>query len=98
MAERPRCYPSVVVFSPEMLAMLEAQRAYLASDAHLLERAERWRNATPEECLVAVIEQCEEARYFLELKTPEELERVLAPTPLPADTILILEALARAKR
>lgn len=84
-----------MAFTPEMLAQLEAQRAYLASNEHLAERAARWRDATPEACLVAVIEQCEEARYFLSQKSPEELARVLAPAPLPADVVAILEAIAR---
>lgn len=78
-----------------MLAQLEAQRAYFASDDRIRERAAVWRDATPEQCLVAVIEQCREAEYFLSLKAPDELARVLAPEPLPADTIAILESLQR---
>jgi len=77
----------------EHLAQLEAQRAYFASDAYLEQRASLWREATPEMCLAAAGEQCEEAAYFLSLKSPEELERLLAPAPLPADTIAILESL-----
>ena len=77
------------------MAQLEAQRAYFASDEHIKERAAMWRDATPEECLEALRECCEEAEYFLSLKTPEELERVLAPQPIPPDTLAILEALQR---
>lgn len=81
-----------------MLAQIEAQRAYFASDEHLRERAAVWRDATPEQCLVAVIEQCREAEYFLSLKSADELERVLAPEPIPDDTLAILEHLQRAPR
>ena len=87
-----------MAFTPEQLRQLEAQRAWFASDDHLRERASIWRDATPEDRLAAVIEQCREAEYFLSLKTAEELERVLAPEPLPADTIAILEALQRPRR
>jgi len=78
-----------------MLAQLEAQRAYFASDDHIRERADAWRDATPEQCLAAVIDQCREAEYFLSLKSADELERVLAPEPLPDDTVAILENLQR---
>lgn len=83
------------MLSPEVLAQIEAQRAYFASDDHIRERAEVWRDASPAECLAATIESCREADYFLALKDPDELERVLAPTPLPADTVAILETLQR---
>lgn len=82
-------------FTPEMLAKIEAQRAYFASDEHLKERAAVWRDATPEQCLAATIEQCREAEMLLAIKTPEERERVLTPQPLPSDVIAILEALQR---
>jgi len=68
-----------VVFTPEMLAQIEAQRAYFASDELIRERAEPWRHATPEQCLAATLECCASAAYFLSLKTPEELARVLEP-------------------
>jgi hypothetical protein len=87
-----------VAFTPEMLAQLEAQRAHFASDEHIQERAATWHNATPEECLTAVIEQCREADYFLSLKTPEELDRLLAARSLPEHTIAILEDLQRQTR
>jgi hypothetical protein len=78
-----------------MLALLEAQRAYFASDQRVRERASIWRDATPEQRLAAVAEQCREADYFLSLKAPAELERVLSPVPLSEDIIAILEALQR---
>lgn len=84
-----------MAYSPEQMAQLEAQRACFASDDHIRERAAMWRDATPEECLEALHECCREAEYFLSLKSPEELERVLAPPPIPPDTLAILEALQR---
>lgn len=89
------CYPAVVAYSPEAMALLEAQRAYFASDEHIQERAAMWRDATPEECLEALEDCCREAEYFLSLQSPEALERILAPQPLPTDTLAILEALQR---
>lgn len=78
-----------------MREKLEARRAHFASDEHIKERAEVWRDATPEECLAATAESCAEAELLLSLKTPVELARVLAPAPLPEDTVAILEALQR---
>ena len=89
------CYSHIVVVTPEMLAQLEAQRAYFASDEHIKERAAIWREATLEEHLAAAVDQCREAAYFLSLKSADELERVLEPAPIPADTLAILEALQR---
>jgi hypothetical protein len=84
--------------TPEMLAVIEAQRAYFASDEHLKERGARFRDLTPEQCLDLVFDACREAEYFLSLKSPEELERLLAPEPIPADTLMILERLQRSSR
>ena len=52
-------------FTPEMLAQIEAQRAYFASDEHIKERAAIWRGVSPEECLAAVIDSCREAETLL---------------------------------
>lgn len=79
----------------EMLAQLEAQRAYFASDAHLIERAALWRDASPEECLAATFALCADADAILAMKSPEDIERTLAREPLPADTLEILAMLAR---
>jgi hypothetical protein len=84
-----------VVFTPEMLAQIEAQRAYFASDERIKERAAIWRDATLEQHFAATVEQCREAAYFLSLKSPEERERALTPAPIPDDTLAILEALQR---
>ena len=74
---------------------LEAQRAYFASDAHLVERAAIWRDASPEECLAATFALCEDADALLAMKSPDEIERALARDPLPADTLEILAIFAR---
>lgn len=81
----------------ELNAQLEAQRAYFASDEHIKERAAIWRDATREECVAAMIDKCREADYFLSLKSPDEIERVLEPEPIPPDTLAILEALQRVR-
>lgn len=78
-------------------AILAAQREYFASDAHIIDRASDYRGMTPEECLAEVIELCRDAEYFLAMKTPEQIERLLEPEPLPPDTIALLERLARAR-
>ena len=58
----------------------------MASDEVIRERASLWIDATPEECLVAVDESCAEAEFFLSRLDPVELERALAPDPLPDGT------------
>jgi hypothetical protein len=80
-------------YTPEMLAMLERQREYFSSDEMREERAAVWRDATPQECLAALAESCAEAAYFLSLYSPEMLEKVLEPEPLPGDTVEILTRL-----
>jgi hypothetical protein len=84
-----------VTFTPQMLAELEAQRAYFASDEHIRERSAVWRDASIAECLAATADACREAESLMALKTPAEIERLLEPEPLPEDTIAILEALQR---
>lgn len=81
-----------------MLARIEAQRAYFASDEHIKERAAIWRAATPEACLDAVLELCADTEYVLSLKDPAALARVLEPPPIPDDTLAILEGLQRSAR
>lgn len=78
-----------------MLAQLEAQRAYFASDEHLVERAAIWHDATPEECLAATFALCDDADALLSLKAPDEIERALARDPLPAETLELLAVFAR---
>ena len=79
--------------TPGMLAKLEAQRAYFASDDRIRDRAALWIGATPAECLAAVHESCEEAAAFLSHLDSPGLERALAPAPLPADTEALLTRL-----
>jgi hypothetical protein len=82
-------------YTAAMLALLEAQRAYFCSDEHIRREVEPWRDASPEERLVAVAEMCAAGDYFLSQLSRETLERVLRPVPLPHDTIEILMALRR---
>lgn len=82
-------------YTPEMLAMLERQVAYFSSDELLLERAALWRDATPEECLIATRESCEEVEWMFGLMEPEVRERALQPEPVPDEIIAILEAMQR---
>lgn len=84
-----------VASTSEMLAQLEAQRAYFASDEHLIERAQIWRDATPEECLAATFALCDDAEALLALKSSEERETILAREPLPPETAALLAQLAR---
>jgi hypothetical protein len=86
-----------VEYTPEMLALIEAQRAYFASDDHLRREVEPWRDASPEERLAAVVEMCAAGDYFLSQLDPETLERVLQPVRLPEDTIEISSAALRAR-
>lgn len=83
-------------YTREMRALLEAQRAYFASDDCLRERAALWHDATPEECWAAVQEECEAAERWLARLDPDTLERAVKPEPLPAATIALLERLQRA--
>jgi hypothetical protein len=84
-----------VADNSEALAKLEAQRAYFASDDRIRDRVALWRDATPAECLAATAEECAAAAQLLAMKDPDELAAVLAPAPIPADTVAILEELQR---
>lgn len=74
-------------------AILEAQRAYMASDERVRERAALWLDATPQECLAAVDGSCAEAEFFLSRLGPEALEQALLPDPLPDETRQLLTQL-----
>jgi len=82
-------------YTAQMLALLEAQRAYFASDEHIRREVEPWRDALPEERLAAVAEMCAAGDYFLSQVDHETRDRVLRPAPMPQDTIEILMALRR---
>lgn len=71
-------------------AILEAQRAYMASDERVRERAALWLDATRQECLAAVDESCAEAEFFLSRLGPDALEQALLPDPLPDETRQLL--------
>jgi hypothetical protein len=86
-------YPRFMEYTVEMLALIEVQREYFASDDHIRRDVEPWRDASPEERLAAVAEMCAAGDYFLSQLDPETLERVLRPVRLPDDTIEILMAL-----
>ena len=76
----------------EANALLEAQRAELSSDDEVRREADLWRTATPAECFAAVIELCRDTDYYLGRLSADELERALAPDPLPDDTLELLRA------
>jgi hypothetical protein len=85
-------------YTPEMLAMLERQREHFSSDDHIRREVEVWRDSTPEERLDELAEMCAAGDFFLSQLDPQLLERVLAPEPLPDDTIALLTALRPAGR
>src|SRR5688572_22327206 len=89
------CYPRNV---SDAAALLERQRAYFASDERLRERAALWRDASRDECLIAVEESCREAAEFLARLDPVMLERALEPPPIPDDTRRLLEHLWQTRR
>lgn len=85
-------------YTPEMLAMLERQREYFASDDHIRREVEIWRDTTPEERLAELAEMCAAGHFFLSQLDPKIRERLLEREPLPSDTIAILESLQRTPR
>lgn len=70
--------------------VLEAQRAYFASDERIRDRAALWLDATSAECLAATYEACEEAAFFLARLDPERQAQALAAEPLPPETEALL--------
>ncbi len=87
----------MAAYTPQQLAMLEAQVAYFASDEHIRAEVEVWRDATPEERLAELQRMCEDADHFLAQLPADQLERALAPDPLPPDSLELLAALRRAR-
>jgi hypothetical protein len=73
-------------------AILEAQRAELGGDEALRREAAPWRDASPAECFEAVIALCRDTDHYLAMLSAEQLERALAPVPLPADALELLRA------
>ncbi len=91
------CYPELVAdgVTPEMLAMLERQRAHFASDEFLVERANDLRGASPTVCWEATKELCASLDWFVARMEPEVRARALAPEPLSRDLVEILEAMQK---
>jgi hypothetical protein len=86
-------YPRGVEYTPEMRAMLEAQRAYFASDDHIRREVAMWTDSTPEERLAAAAKMCAAGYRFLLQTDHETLARIQACDAMPADTLAILAAL-----
>ncbi len=91
-------YPDDMPASSDALALIDAQRAYFASDERIRERAAAWADASPQECLESVREECEAAMQLIAMKPDAEQERALAPEPIPPQTIALLERLQRRPR
>ena len=75
--------------------MLDRQREYFASDQLLIERAEPWRDATPEDCLVATMESCREVEWMFAMMEPDVRERAMQPDPIPERVLAILQAMQK---
>lgn len=87
-----------MTYSPELLAMLERQREYVASDDHLRREVEPWRSSTPEERIAEVAAMCRASAHFLELaeregRAPDEPASI--EDRYPADTLDLLHAICR---
>ncbi|MBA3398292.1 MAG: hypothetical protein H0T89_37040 [Deltaproteobacteria bacterium] len=82
-------------YTREMIAMLQAQRAYFSSDELVRDRAESFRGLSPEECWGATIEACEEVEWLFSLMDPETRARAELPEVVPVSVIAKLEAMQR---
>lgn len=80
-------------YSPEVIAMLEAQRAYFASDECLSDRAASFRDLSPAECWAATVEACEEVEWMFALMDPATRERAELPEPIPTEICARLAAM-----
>lgn len=79
----------------EANGLLAAQRSALSGDDHIRREVERWVEATPAERLAAFAALCRDSVRWLSRLGPVELERALAPDPLPFDALNILHAMRR---
>lgn len=84
--------------SPDPLAQLEAQRAHFASDEHIREEVAMWADTTPEQRLEVLAAMSEANDAMLERVDDAALERMWRLREPPADTVAILETLAKARR
>lgn len=80
-------------YTLEMLALLEAQREYFASDDHIRREVEPWRAPLPRSASPRSLRCAPPATTSCRGSIPKTLERVLPTIPLPDDTIKILMAL-----
>jgi hypothetical protein len=80
-------------YTPEQLAMLQAQVEHFASAEHVCREVDAWRDSTPEERLAELDRMCEVADQILAELPPEQLERALAREPLSDESIRLLAAL-----
>ncbi len=76
-------------------ALIEAQRAALSGDDHVRREVAPWRDATPAERLAALDALCRDTIRWLSRLAPDQLDRALAPDPLPEDTLALLGAMRR---
>ncbi len=73
--------------------VLRRQVEYFSSDEVLRERAIPYRDASPEECLVATVECCEMAETMFAMMEPDVRERARAPEPVPEQILAVLRAM-----
>lgn len=74
-------------------ALLQAQRLEMSGDAHIRREVDPWMALDPTERLAAFVCLCRDAEAWLARLAPTELERALAPEPIPEDAAAILRAL-----
>lgn len=82
----------------EQLAILEAQRAYFASDQRLRDVIAASDDETPSERLDAVAAACRDAMSVFAAIDPILQDRALAAARFPADTLVLLAALRAGAR
>lgn len=75
--------------------VLRRQVEYFSSDEVLRDRAVLYRNASPEECLVATAECCAMAEAMFAMMEPDVRERARVPQPVPEHILAILQAMQR---
>lgn len=79
----------------EANALLAAQRAAFSGDDHVRREVAPWIDATPTERLAGLAALCHDSVAWLSRLGPDQLDRALAPDPLPEDAISILRAMRR---
>ena len=79
----------------EANALMAAQRAALSGDDHVRREVAPWVDAAPAERLAALADLCRDSVAWLSRLAPDQLDRALAPDPLPDDALAILRAMRR---